>query len=156
MITKRFLFLSLIVSAFALASCSSDDDSTPPIETETMYTGAIQVTANDTTPPFTLSGVTCEVILDESKETLDLLVNDVKFDEAMPLTIDITLPDIPCSVVGETVSFSFEGNLVPLVGQIESPKHAFSRIDGVISDSRLNFNSTCTMGLIAFDGEQSE
>lgn len=155
MIMKKLLLLSLLAT-FAFVSCDSDDDSTPVIDTETVYTGNIQVLATGATEPFTLQDVTCEVVLDDTKKSLDLFVNDVKFAEAMPMAIDITLPGIPCTVVDETVAFSFEGNLIPLVGTVETPAFAFSKIDGVISDSHLNFNSTCTRGIIAFDGKLSE
>ena len=77
------------------------------------------------------------VVAVREKQTLsvvDLLLDDVKFSPLMPVTIDITLKDIPCYNNGN-FTFSAE-NVVPYINKEPDPqpKYKFEVIYGTIVD----------------------
>ena len=77
------------------------------------------------------------IVAVKEKQTLsvvDVVLNDVKFSPLMPVTIDITLKDIPCYNNGN-FTFSAE-NVVPYINKEPEPqpKYKFADIFGTIVD----------------------
>ena len=85
-----------------------------------------------------------EVTIDVKQElagTLDIVINDAKFAANMPLTLDITLKDIPYEGGGD-VTFAAE-NVVPYLNtETEpAPAYTFASVEGNVSGDKLSLNA---------------
>ena len=103
-----------------------------PVAGDKSYTGELVVDDFSKT-------TTIDVIFDESASTVDIVINDVKFAENMPMTLDITLKDIAYTYTTDgNVCFSGE-NVAPYIGMLETPSDAytFASVSGTIQGNRL-------------------
>lgn len=86
---------------------------------------------------------TIDVVFDESASTVDIVINDVKFAENMPMTLDITLKEIAYTYTTDgNVCFSGE-NVAPYIGLLETPSDAytFASVSGTIQGNRLSLSA---------------
>ena len=150
---KKLLFLPLFaLMALILPSCS-DDDNNPggggeAIETATAYNGKLIVNGS-----YVKDSTECYIEFAKDNKSLTLSINEVKFAEAMPVSIDIAIPGIPATANGNDITFSGD-TIVPLVGVVPSPAFTFYNIDGEIKDGELKFSAVCTRGLFTFSGKE--
>lgn len=85
-----------------------------------------------------------EVTIDVKKNvsgTLDIVINDAKFAANMPLTLDITLKDIPFEGGGD-VTFAAE-NVAPYLNTETdpAPAYTFASVEGRVSGDKLSLNA---------------
>ena len=143
----RIKYTLLFIISIIVVSCSNVTVGADG----TYYNGTLQVLATGDSEPFVRNNVECAVEINEAEGLMNLTMYNVKFAEAMPVTIDFTLNDIPCVVIEESVIFSFEGYKEPSgIGKIFAPIYAFSKIEGVVSGSSLSFDATCKKGDFSF------
>lgn len=78
-----------------------------------------------------------DVAFNEAASTVDIVINDAKFADNMPLVIDITLKDIPYTS-GETIAFTAT-DVVPYINAEPEPVNAytFATFEGNIVGGRL-------------------
>lgn len=152
---KLFLLPLFAFMALAMPSCSDDDNNGggnngggDVVEASTTYNGKLIVNGT-----FVKDSTDCEVLFDENMESFTLKMNDVKFAEGMPITIDIALPGVPCEVNGSNVTFDGD-TIVPLMGMAPTPAYTFYDITGAIADGELQFSALCTRGLFTFSGSE--
>lgn len=98
------------------------------------YKGSLVV--GDFTKEDVVIGVT------KNGNTVDILLNDVKFAANMPLMLDITLKDIPYTAVDDNLSFAAE-NVAPYMNtETEpAPQYMFAAVNGTVEGSELCFNA---------------
>lgn len=150
---KIYLFPLLMMIAFLIPSCGSDDDNdsstggsqTSQIENAT-YNGKLIVNGS-----FTKDSTDCQIVFNETKDSLTLNIFSVKFAEQMPVSIDISIPGILCSATDGKVTFSGT-NITPCIGVVPAPAYLFSEIQGEIENSELKYSAVCTMGTFTFTG----
>lgn len=89
---------------------------------------------------FAISSV-LDVAFNESESTVDVVMNDAKFAEGMPLSIDITLKGIPCNV-GETVTFAAI-DIIPYINAEPNPvaAYTFASVEGEINAGNFSFTA---------------
>ena len=147
---KKFLLFPILVlmTAVIMPACSDDDkDKFPPETPEAAtYTGTLIVNNS-----FTKENTDCEITFNENGDKLTLKINGVKFAEAMPVTIDLSVEDIPCTTENEKTIFS-GNNIVPMMGVVPAENYTFSNINGSIENSELKFNATLTKGSFTLSG----
>lgn len=85
-----------------------------------------------------------EVTIDVKQKlagTLDIVINDAKFAANMPLTLDITLKDIPYEGDGD-VTFAAE-NVAPYLNTETdpAPAYTFATVEGNVSGDKLSLNA---------------
>ncbi len=85
-----------------------------------------------------------EVTIDVKQKlagTLDIVINDAKFAANMPLTLDITLKDIPYEGDGD-VTFAAE-NVAPYLNTEtdSAPAYTFASVEGNMSGDKLSLNA---------------
>ena len=85
-----------------------------------------------------------EVTIDVKQKlagTLDIVINDAKFAANMPLTLDITLKDIPYEGGGD-VTFAAE-NVAPYLNTETdpAPAYTFASVEGNVSGDKLSLNA---------------
>lgn len=152
---KKLLLLPLFAILFLMPSCSSDDDKTPPPAGTTNF-GTVQAYAPGATEGFIMENVETEVVVNSERTALTLTIYDVKFAEAMPITYDITLQDIPCVVTEDAVVFENNDDIIPLVGTTSSPDFIFSKVEGCIDRAgNISFNAEMIRGTFTYTGTAS-
>ena len=89
---------------------------------------------------FTKEGVVIGVT--KNGNSVDILLNDVKFAATMPLVLDITLKGVPCTMVDGNVTFAAE-NVVPYMNtETEpAPQYMFAAVNGTVKSGKLSFNA---------------
>ena len=156
---KKFLLLPLLVfmTAFILPACSNDDNDVFTGEDSTSndtlqnntpiiikYNGTLVVNGN-----YIKEGAICGIKnMQTTKLTLDIY--KVKFAEAMPVEIDITIPEIPFDI--KTGTFSGD-SIIPNIGVAPAPMYTFTRIDGCVNDTALSFSASLNRGTFTFNGK---
>lgn len=85
-----------------------------------------------------------DVVISVTKNgnTVDVLLNDVKFAANMPLVLDIKLKALPCTVDGANLSFAAE-NVAPYMNtETEpAPQYMFAAVNGVVNAGKLSFDA---------------
>lgn len=85
-----------------------------------------------------------DVVISVTKNgnTVDVLLNDVKFAANMPLVLDITLKALPCTVDGANLSFAAE-NVEPYMNtETEpAPQYMFAAVNGAVNAGELSFDA---------------
>ena len=91
-----------------------------------------------------------DVTFNEAASTVDIVINDAKFADNMPLVIDITLKDIPYTS-GETIAFTAT-DVVPYINTESEPVSAytFATVDGNIVGGRLVFAAKMSESLASY------
>lgn len=154
---KFFLFpLMVLATLIALPACSDDDKETidpgkPETPVATTYTGRLIVNNG----AYIKENADCEITFAENGNKLTLNINSVKFAEAMPVTINFSVPEIPCATEdGKTI---FSGNdIVPMIGVAPAEAYTFSTITGSIENSALEFSAKMTKGSFSFTGVEKQ
>ena len=144
--TKIFILMAMITLTVACKNKKSDNDEPKTqtqtkvnLETQTDFVamGVIAVPAQD----FKKNDVRVEAKINNTgRMTLNLY--DVKFAEAMPVTIDMTLPNVEVdSITEKKIGFSGE-NIVPLTGNSPFEKYTTGQLNGYITPDSLCFTTT--------------
>ena len=167
---KKFLLFPLVVfmTAFIVPACSDDEkDIFPPETGDSLNNGnnAGDSTVGNATNifiPRTFNGtlvvnesyvqdsVNCKIIFD--KKNLTLYMFNVKFAQAMPMSITLSVPGIPFEGPEKNLKFSAD-SIVPMMGVAPVPQFMFEQIDGVMQRHLLNFSAEISgRGTITFSG----
>lgn len=149
---KKLILLPLFaLMAIIIPSCS-DDDNTPgsgeTIETTATYNGKLIVNGS-----YVKDSTDCKIEFAEDSKSFTLNIYKVKFAEAMPMSIDIAISGIPCTVNGDDMTFAGD-TIVPLIGIAPAPAYTFYNINGELTDGELQFSAVCTRGLFTFSGKE--
>lgn len=98
------------------------------------YKGSLVV--GDFTKEDVVIGVT------KNDNTVDVVLNDVKFAANMPLVLDITLKGVPCVVVDGKITFAAE-NVAPYMNtEAEpAPQYMFAAVNGTVEGNKLSFDA---------------
>jgi hypothetical protein len=129
-------FLTILAFACALASC----EKAPTVITEDSpeYTGTMVVAYEG--EDFKQTGIKVLGEFDESKSTIDIKLQKVKFVPAMPIRIDVTIMDVPVVSTGED-SWSFEADgLTPWAMGGPYDTYRVDDLRGTISDNSIEFS----------------
>lgn len=154
---KFFLFpLMVLATLIALPACSDDDKETidpgkPETPVATTYTGRLTVNNG----AYIKEDADCEITFAENGNKLTLNINNVKFAEAMPVTINLSVPKIPCTRLNGKTFFSGY-DIVPMMGVAPAEAYKFSTITGSIENSALEFSATLTKGSFSFTGVEKQ
>ncbi len=141
------------MTSIILPACSDDDNDngstgTDDKKTETTYNGTLVVNGG----AYTNDTAKCEIILGKEKLTLNMY--DVKFAAAMPMSINLTVPEIPYYTTDGKIVFSGD-SIVPMMGVAPVPTYMFNNINGYIENQELNFNATIDgRGSFTFSGKE--
>ena len=86
---------------------------------------------------FVNEGIKVGVVKNEAASTLELVINDVRFAEGMPVKIDVTLKDIPYTVDGG-IKFDVT-DVLPYINTEQEPAqaYAFASVAGEIEGNSL-------------------
>jgi hypothetical protein len=129
-------FLTILAFACALASC----EKAPTVITEDSpeYTGTMVVAYEG--EDFKQTGIKVLGEFDESKSTIDIKLQKVKFVPAMPIRIDVTIMDVPVVLTGDD-SWTFEADdLTPWAMGGPYDTYRVDDLRGTISGDSIEFS----------------
>ena len=129
-------FLTILALAYTLVAC----EKAPTVITEDSpeYTGTMVVAYEG--EDFKQTGIKVLGEFDESKSTIDIKLQKVKFVPAMPIRIDVTIMDVPVVSTGED-SWSFEADgLTPWAMGGPYDTYRVDDLRGTISDNSIEFS----------------
>lgn len=151
---KLKLFLRMLlcsVSLFAFAACSDDEEDEPFIEDGIIsYVGAVAVDQNDGTT-FTDKNIKIDLTFYPESETATMVVNQVKFAEAMPIRLDMTVEGITYNQVGNTIALTGSG-IVPEAMGGPFPAYTITKFNGMATGELLSFEMMCGEFPVTFVG----
>ena len=135
--------LLMAVALLLSQSCTKENASNeePLVANEYEYSGTMTVTAGGSDNVSEDVAVDC--LLDKGTRTMKILFHKVKFVPQMPLSLDVTVPDVGYSEKDSEVTFSGD-RIVPLSGgTVPFPKYTVTALSGTLTATsitlRLNF-----------------
>jgi len=133
---NKIRLLLAVVSAFSIfVSCEAPPTSISGQSPD--YHGEMTVLYENES--FVQRGIEVKAQFDEDKGTLDIMLKKVKFVPAMPVRIDVTIMNIPCSEnADETFTFAAD-DLVPWAMGGLYDTYRVDDLVGTISDGELLF-----------------
>ena len=134
---KRIAMLLLAAAMLLPQSCSKGNGSNeePLVANEYEYSGTMTVTSGGSDN--VSENVTVDCLLDEDTRTMKILFHKVKFVPQMPITLDVTIPDVAYTEKNGTVVFSGDG-IVPLSGgTVPFPKYTVTALSGTLTATGL-------------------
>ena len=145
----------LALTAIALmAGCSKDDEqqSEPIKVTDQSYIGTIKVDQSGTS--FTAPNITTQIVKVDDK-TINIKMLKVKFAEAMPVTLDMTIAGVSYTASSSKITLS-GNNIVPtaLGGSFEAYK--ITGLNGTIQNKTLSLSMTCGVFPLSYAGKLVE
>lgn len=137
--------ISFLAIPMLFMACTNDDtpevkDPTP--STTVSYKGELKVgdiTSGSESDYFVMESV---VSVTKNDSTVDILFNDVKFAERMPVLIDITLKHVPSLSAANNLVFRAE-NVIPFINTdtVPNAEYKFATLHGTIAGNELLFNA---------------
>ena len=130
---KRLLALVLIIAA-SCGKSITDDGSVPPAAD---YYGTVTVTyaENDYENP----GVAVSYTPSSDGKTVSLTLKNIKFVPQMPVSLDVTIPDISVNHISGVVVLTCD-NVVPLAMGGEMPMYTVTHFTGAVDGEELIFS----------------
>lgn len=137
--------ISFLAIPMLFMACTNDDtpevkDPTP--STTVSYKGELKVgdiTSGSESDYFVMESV---VSVTKNDSTVDILFNDVKFAERMPVFIDITLKHVSSLSAENNLVFRAE-NVIPFINTdtVPNAEYKFATLHGTIAGNELLFNA---------------
>lgn len=150
------LILCAAVLSFAVVACDRDDEEEKYEPADKCYVGELSVDQNDgTTFKQQNVEVKCDIDTDAAPVKMTIYMNKVKFAEAMPIKLDMTIPAVDCTVSGGRIDISGDG-IVPLAMGGEFPKYTITDLRGTIENGTMTLSMTCGEYPLSYIGTAAE
>lgn len=149
---RRILSITtLLFSMCLIAACSDSESDKPeptiePVDQGITYSGTITVDQLDNTD-YTENNISVHAYQPNDTQ-LTLIVDDVKFAEAMPIRLTMTIPNATlCTATSSpfhAYANTFSGeNIIPIAMGGEFPQYTITAFVGSFDDSHLTFSMMC-------------
>lgn len=151
-------FFAFFTAALLLCACSDTDNNESVVKGglssgTTNYKGTMVVTyqGEDVSTP----DVVLSVNYNKSSSSAEILFNQVKFVPQMPISLDITVPDVTAKQSGSTLLLSGTG-MIPTVGGVPYEQYEASNLSGNIKSGYLELQVSFGSFPVRFLGAQIE
>ena len=131
------LLFSFLAAAILFSSCGKDEEPEPIIPVNADYTGTVSVVYQES--PFDTPDISVNFTPSADGKTASIIIYKIKFVPQMPVTIDVTIPDINLTSDSKTISFS-KDTVVPLAMGGEYPRYTVTDLKGTIEGERISFS----------------
>ena len=140
-----YLLTLLIIVANACLSSKNDDPELiidPPFEN--LYKGVMSVVYQDQTYPN--DSIAVSLSLNAANDSVDIQINQIRFVPSMPVTIDLIVPSVPCTVRQDgSVTFAGTGIVPVMLNGAAYPMYTVTDLQGSADSGQcvfsLNFGS---------------
>lgn len=130
-------FFAAFLSALLLIACEKENPATPLVPKVSDYTGTVTVIYQEA--PFDNENINVNFTPSEDGKTASITLHQIRFVPQMPVTIDVTIPDIVLQSTSEKISLSCE-RTIPLAMGGEYPRYTVTDLKGEIVGSELTFS----------------
>ena len=125
------------VAALLLATCGKEAPETSIVPTESAYVGTVTVTFQGA--DFDNENIQVDFIPSEDGATASVLLHQIRFVPQMPVSIDVTIPDIKLQSTPKKVILSCE-TCIPLAMGGEYPRYTVTDFKGELAGDELAFS----------------
>ena len=132
----KHLFAALL-TALLLFGCEKENPETPLVPKVSDYTGTVTVIYQEA--PFDNENINVNFTPSEDGKTASITLHQIRFVPQMPVTIDVTIPDIVLQSTSEKISLSCE-KTIPLAMGGEYPRYTVTDLKGEIVGKELTFS----------------
>lgn len=131
------LLFSFLAAAILFSSCGKDEEPEPIIPVNADYTGTVSVVYQES--PFDTPDISVNFTPSADGKTASITIYKIKFVPQMPVTIDVTIPNINVSATGNVLNLS-KDQVVPLAMGGEYPRYTVTELKGTIEGERISFS----------------
>lgn len=126
----------LTIAAIIIVGCGKEKEQ-PFTPEKAGYAGTVTVIYQETA--FDNEGIVVDFDPSDDGKTASLTIHKIKFVPQMPVTIDVTIPDIDITVSGRTTLLS-KDIVVPLAMGGEYPRYTVTGLTGRIEGEEISFS----------------
>ncbi|MBR1926582.1 MAG: hypothetical protein IJ840_02345 [Bacteroidales bacterium] len=130
-------FFILAIAASLLFACKGNEDDQPITPSNADFVGTVSVTYQG--EPFDNEDIEVNFTPSEDGRTASLIIYKIRFVPQMPVTIDVTIPDINVSVTGNVLTLT-KDTVIPLAMGGEYPRYTVTGLNGKIEGEELVFS----------------
>ena len=127
----------LALATLLILSCGKEMPETPVEPVESDYTGTVTVVYQDA--PFDNENIRVNFTPAEDGRSASLTIHQIRFVPQMPVTIDVTVPDILLTSSPQKIQLSCE-RTIPLAMGGEYPRYTVTDLQGEIVGDELSFS----------------
>lgn len=134
----QFKHLFMALAAVAAIACSKNDPEEVVEPKDGSYVGT--VTVNSTSGEvFDNENIEVAFTPSEDGKTATLVMYQIKFTPKMPMTLDVTIPDVNISVEGQEIKLVC-AEVIPLAMGGPFEKYKVTDLEGKIANGKLTFS----------------
>lgn len=148
---KQLLILSTLL--LAAIACEKSEDPETPVPQPADYAGTVTVEFEGTS--FDNEDISVSFEPSEDGATASVTIHQIKFVPQMPITIDVTIPDIVLTVSGGKTLLSCE-SVDPIAMGGPYPRYHVSGLSGALEGDNLSFRLLFGDFPTSFTGKKSE
>lgn len=141
--------LILALAALVLLACNKTDPDVLPTPELADYKGTVSVVYNEST--FDNEDIEVNFTPSEDGTTATVTIYKIRFVPQMPVTIDVTIPDIRLTVTREAVLLACD-NVIPLAMGGEYPRYTVTDLKGTLKGDSLEFSLNFGSSPTSFKG----
>lgn len=131
----KFLFAAL--AALTLISCGKINPETPVEPKESDYKGTVTVIYESA--PFDNENIEVNFTPSEDGKTASITIYKIRFVPRMPVTIDVTIPNVELRSTTEKILLSGD-QIIPLAMGGEYPRYIVTNLEGEIKNNEMTFS----------------
>lgn len=133
----KFKLLFAAALAIIIAGCGKEEPESPIVPEESDYVGTVTVIYQGA--PFDNENIKVNFSPSEDAQTASITLHQIRFVPQMPVTIDVTIPDIAIQSTSEKVVLTCE-RTIPLAMGGEYPRYTVTGFQGEIVGNELTFS----------------
>lgn len=126
-----------MATAILAFSCNKLPDEEPVTPQMADYLGTVTVRYQES--DFDNENIEVNFAPDEDGKTASITLYKIRFVPQMPVTIDVTIPNVSLSTSGSVISLSCD-NVIPLAMGGEYPRYTVKDLSGELKDGELSFS----------------
>ena len=127
----------LAFAALALLACNKEEKNETPVAEAGDYKGVVTVEASSGT--FDNEDIEVNFTPSEDGATATITINKIRFVPQMPVTIDVTIPNVGLTSTKEGIKLACD-NVIPLAMGGEYPRYTVTNLTGTLKDDDLTFS----------------
>lgn len=147
---RTFAILFSLAALFAACNKPSVEEPVEPFTAAT-YAGTVSVAFNGA--DFDNPDIRVDVLAEPSTGTLSITIHEIRFAPQMPVTVDVTIPDVHYKEVDGVIAFEAQ-SIVPLSGVVPMERYKVSGLNGSIRGDRCEFSLSFGNYPTSFSGDK--
>lgn len=144
----KFFFAALV--AMTLIGCDKAEHETPIVPEVSDYKGTVTVMYQGS--PFNNENIAVNFTPAEDGKTASITLYQIRFVPQMPVTIDVTIPNVTVQSTPEKILLSGD-QIIPLAMGGEFPQYTVTNLEGEIVGQELAFSLNFGDSPTSFRGE---